>query len=115
MAETAADAREAPLAARNAAGARVLASGATIAVGVAALAAWTAAGACILASGATIAVGVAAASSWVFFEDNVFRGIEGCCQASRESVSCGDRRNNGRRSNSAGRYQWIHEIQFRYH
>lgn len=110
MAGAAADAREAALAARYAAGTPVLASGAAADARDAALAAWPAARTTVLASGSAVAVVIAATATWVLLEDNVGGRGSGRRWASHEGISCGRRRDGDRRSNNSSHYQWFHKV-----
>jgi hypothetical protein len=112
VAGTATDARKTSGTARHAARAEELSSGPATDARNAALAARTAAGA-VHASGAAVAVGVAAAAARVVLEDNV--GGRGSCHrwSSRKNVSGGRWSCGDRRSNCAGHHDWFHECQFR--
>jgi hypothetical protein len=105
---TATDARQASVAARQAAGTRELAAGTATDAREASLPARTAAGAVVLASGSAVAVGVAATTAWVVLEDNV-----GGCQAghrwsSSNNISGGRGCGGNRCSDSPGHDQWFH-------
>ena len=113
MAGTAADARQAPNATRQAAGTRELAAGAATDTWDAALATDTAAGAAVYAAGAAVAVGVTATAARVVLEDNV-----GGCQAghrwsSHKSTCCRGWCGRDRCSNSPSYHQWFHEVYLR--
>ena len=113
MAGAATDARKTPGATRQAARAGELATRAATEARDTALPAWTAAGTLHLATGAAVAVGIAAATAWVLLEDDMR-----CCaasrrRASRESFRCRHRSNSNRCSNSATNYQRFDQIQFR--
>jgi hypothetical protein len=109
----AADARQAALAARHAAGAPELASGAATAAGEAALAARTAAGAVVLASGAAVAVGVTAAAARLVLEDNVRGCGIGHRWFQRKGIGCSGWCGGDRRSYCPCQHQWFREGQFR--
>ena len=110
MAGTAADARQAPNAARHAAGTRELAAGAATDTWDAALATRTAAGAAVYAPGAAVAIGVTATATGVVLEDNVGGCRAGHRRSGRKSTGCSRWCGRGRCSDSPSYHQWFHEV-----
>ena len=110
MAATAADARQTPAAARDAARSGVLAAGAAADAWEAALATRTAARAAVLAAGTAGAVGVAATAARVILEDDVRWRRRRHRRSGRKNFSGGRWRRRNRCSDSPCHHQWFHEV-----